>query len=133
MATPPSMAKEPAPRTAAALVGRGAVVWAVVGSSALVPVVPVVDGAVTPVLVAVELLCWVEDEVTVGSALVALPELVPVLVGLALLLVSVSEAVSVADPVAEEEEPPEPFWPVMWKGKPYWKVLALDSRVIMMP
>lgn len=132
MATPPSIAKEPAPRTAAALVARGAVVWAVVGSSAVVLVWRVVDGAVTPVLVAVELPCVAEDEVTVGSALVALPELVPVLVGLALLLVSVSVLVSVADPVAEEE-PPEPFWPVMWKGKPYWKVLALDSRVIMMP
>ena len=68
----------------------------------------------------------------------ALVELVEVSLSSSVALeVAVAEAEAETEAEAEAvgstelELPPSPA--TIWKGKPYWKTLASDSRVIMMP
>ena len=92
---------------------------------------------VWPPAVVVELLRMDEDETTVddGAAdedaalvedttvlLLALPVALPV---------AVDEALALPEAEVVVLEPAVP--PVILKGKPYWKMVVLDSRVMMMP
>lgn len=138
MATPPSMAKEPAASWATPLVAMLEVevsVW--LGLSEMTLVVMVDEG-----LAVVDRLPWMVDETMVdeGTATVVvlvtdlvLAVLVEALVVVVVVSESSSVAVGVAVAVGSAELPLPLSSGTIWKGKPYWKTLASDSRVIMMP
>ncbi len=140
MATPPSMANEPAASEATPLVTMLEVALLVaLGVEVETKVVMVV----WPPAVVVELLRMddgaAEDEgaaddeaALVVDATLVLPVALPVALLEALLeaLPPVDEALAVpeAEVVLELALPP-----VILKGKPYWKMVVSDSRVMMMP
>jgi hypothetical protein len=137
MATPPSMAKEPAASEATPLVTMLEVEVVVsLGVSEMGLVVMVDEG-----LAVVDRLPLMVDEMMVDegtSKVVLVTDLVlAVLVEALLELVEVSESSSVAVAVGVAVASAELELPLssgtIWKGKPYWKTLASDSRVIMMP
>lgn len=136
MATPPSMAKEPAASEATPLVAMLEVEVAVsLGVSEMGLVVMVDEG-----LTVVDRLPLIVDEMMVDEGtekVVLVTDLVVVLVEALLELVEVSESSSVAVAVGVAVASAELELPLssatIWKGKPYWKTLASDSRVIMMP
>lgn len=120
MATPPSMANEPAASEATPLVAMLLVAVLVVVGCWVTRLVMVVWGL--PVAVVDRLLRMVEETmVDDGGAsevlAVAEAELEPVLVALLEETVSVSEAVAVAEPVLLL---PLPLPPTILKGKPNW-------------
>jgi hypothetical protein len=131
------MAKEPAASEATPLVAMLEVEVVVsLGVSEMGLVVMVDEG-----LAVVDRLPLMVDEMMVDegtSKVVLVTDLVvAVLVEALLELVEVSESSSVAVAVGVAVASAELELPLssgtIWKGKPYWKTLASDSRVIMMP
>ncbi len=141
MATPPSMANEPAASEATPLVTMLEVALLVALGVAETRVVMVV----LPPAVVVELLrtvdgATVDDGVTDDEAALVevAAEVLPLLVALPVaLLEALLEALPVDEALALPEAevvlllPAAP--PVILKGKPYWKMVVSDSRVMMMP
>lgn len=132
MATPPSMANEPAASEATPLVAMEEVELLVGVGSAVTMLVMVVWW-----LTVAERLPRMVDEVMVDvgtEKLVVELELMTVEVSVELdVEVSDSEAVALAVALAVvlvESLPPSE---TIWKGKPYWKTVTSDSRVIMIP
>lgn len=143
MATPPSMAKPPAAPIATPLLAMMRVllvVWVLLGPG-VTTLVMVVSASVAEVDMLPRMV--LETRVELAMALVTgadeCCETEAVLLALADVWVLDSEAVVVAGTVTEDEgeseveDEVEPSAGMILKGKPYWKVSALDSSVIMMP
>ncbi len=132
MATPPSMAKEPAASEATPLVAT-LEVELLVALGVVVVETRVVMVVWAPVAV-VDRLPWTEDETTEDEAAEE-----AALVEVAEALVDDEPLVELAAPVSDALEDAEPELvlaaapPVILKGKPYWKTVASDSRVMMIP